>query len=342
MIVPVRPKELESALKKRGREKAARNRGKAKTCLPGSAWSGLQPSRGPLAAFSRPARGPLAAFPRHTAAMSDLFDRLNIAAGVIAEKTGHDRHDAVVVLGSGLGSYPEGLVDAVSVPYAEIPGFPVPHVMGHSGRAFSAPFGPNRVLLLSGRAHTYEGHDMDTVVFAVRASIRAGCRTVVLTNAAGGCGDGLAAGDLVLIRDHINLAGRSPLVGINDDRLGPRFPDMSTVYTPRLRELALQVAAEVGVPLREGVYSWFLGPAFETPAEVQMAKLLGADLVGMSTAPEATAARHMGADVVGISLVTNLAAGISPTPLSHEEVTLAADEARGRFASLLSGLLDRL
>jgi purine-nucleoside phosphorylase len=273
---------------------------------------------------------------------TDLFDRLGAAAAVIAERTGRDAHDVVAVLGSGLGSYAAGLADTIPVPFADIPGFPVPAVEGHGGTAYSAVFGQNRVLLLSGRAHAYEGHDMDTVTFAVRASIRAGCRTVLLTNACGGCGDGLAAGDLALIRDHLNLAGRSPLVGPNDDRIGPRFPDMSTTYTPELRALARTVAAEVGVELKEGVYAWFLGPAYETPAEVEMARRLGADFVGMSTVPEATAARHMGADVIGISLVTNLAAGISPTPLSHDEVTLAAAEARDRFSRLLGTLLGRL
>lgn len=274
--------------------------------------------------------------------MSDLFDRLQHAASVLADRTGSARHDVVAVLGSGLGGFPSQIEGAVAVPYSDIPGFPLPDVQGHAGTAYSARFGENRVLMLAGRAHAYEGHDMDTITFAVRAAIVAGCRTVLLTNACGGCGEGLVAGDLVLITDHLNLTGRSPLVGPNDDRLGPRFPDMSAVYTPRLRSLALDVAAEVDVRLAQGIYAWFLGPAYETPAEVRMAQRLGADLVGMSTVPEATAARHMGAEVIGISLVTNLAAGISSTPLSHAEVTVTAAAARDRFSRLLEGLLPRL
>jgi purine-nucleoside phosphorylase len=274
--------------------------------------------------------------------MADLHDRLTATARVIAERTGRDRHDAAVVLGSGLGSFPESLAAAVAIPYRDLPGFPVPAVAGHSGTLFSAVLGPQRILLLAGRAHAYEGHDLDTVTFAVRTSVYAGCRTVVLTNAAGGCGDGLAPGDLVLIRDHLNLTGRNPLVGPNDDRLGPRFPDMTEAYAADLRALARSVGAEEGVALREGVYAWFLGPTYETPAEVQMARRLGADLVGMSTVPEVIAARHMGARVLGISLVTNLAAGISPTPLSHDEVTAVGLEARERFGRLLTALLPRL
>jgi len=164
----------------------------------------------------------------------------------------------------------------------------------------------------------------------------------VLTNSAGGLGAGMAPGDLVLIRDHINLSGRNPLVGTNDDRLGPRFPDMSAVYPAELRRLAHTAAAQAGVELKEGVYAWFLGPSYETPSEVEMARRLGADLVGMSTVPEAIAVRHMGGQVLGISLVTNLAAGISPVPLSHEEVQRTAAAARERSTRLLDALLPAL
>ena len=180
------------------------------------------------------------------------------------------------------------------------------------------------------------------MVLGVRSAVLAGCETVIITNASGGCGDDLEPGDLVLLRDHINLTGQSPLIGTNDDRLGPRFPDMSTVYPPHLREIAHEVAAAAGTHLKEGVYAWFTGPAYETPAEVRMAKRLGADLVGMSTVPEAVAATHMGAGVVGISLVTNLAAGISDDPLSHEEVTEAATKAREPFTAVVDDLLRRL
>ncbi len=270
------------------------------------------------------------------------YHELWAAATVLRERTGRESHTLALVLGSGLGDYAATLPGAVAIPYAELPGFPVPQVAGHGGTLYSASLGDGAVLALSGRVHAYEGWDMADVVFGVRTAVLAGAGVVVLTNAAGGAGDGLAPGDLVVIRDHLNLAGRNPLTGPNDDRLGPRFPDMTAAYDPELRALAHHVGEEAGVPLREGVYAWFLGPTYETPAEVQMARRLGADLVGMSTVPETIAARHMGARVLGISLVTNLAAGISPTPLSHDEVKETAAAARDRFTRLLDALLPRL
>jgi purine-nucleoside phosphorylase len=267
------------------------------------------------------------------------FDELKPAVAAIGDLTGRDHHDVAVVLGSGLSDYASRLPGATEAPYGSIPGFPVPAVEGHTGSLISAEIGGKGILVLAGRVHTYEGWAMEDVVFGVRAALLAGCRTLVLTNAAGGVGDGLSAGDLVLITDHINLTGRNPLTGANDDRLGPRFPDMSAVYSAELRSIARVAGASTDVDLQEGIYAWFLGPSYETPAEVQMAKRLGADLVGMSTVPEAIAARHMGAGVLGISLVTNLAAGISATPLSHDEVQETAAEARGRFTSLLDQLL---
>lgn len=269
-------------------------------------------------------------------------EAIDVAASVVAEATRRPRHRLAVVLGSGLSDYASALPAARRLPYGEIPGFPVPKVEGHAGSLFSAELGNVPVMVLAGRVHAYEGWDLGDVVFAVRTAVRSGCEIVVLTNAAGGCGDGLTPGDLVLIRDHLNLTARNPLIGANDPRLGPRFPDMSAVYPADLRSTAQAVGRRVGVPLKEGVYAWLLGPSYETPAEVQMARRLGADLVGMSTVPEAIAARHMGARVLGISLVTNLAAGISPTPLSHEEVTATADAARGRFTALLDALLPAL
>jgi purine-nucleoside phosphorylase len=270
------------------------------------------------------------------------YDELQSAARTIRERTGRDEHPVAIVLGSGLSGYADRLEGAVTIPYTEIPGFPVPRVEGHGGTLSSAVAGDTPVLVFSGRVHTYEGWPLDKVVYAVRSAILAGARTIVLTNAAGGCGDGLEPGDLVLLRDHLNLAARNPLVGANDGRLGPRFPDMSAVYPESLRATARRIAGEVDVRLGEGVYAWFLGPSYETPAEVRMAKALGADLVGMSTVPEAIAARHMGAGVLGISLVTNLAAGISPVPLSHEEVQATADASRARFTRLVDALLPAL
>ncbi len=274
--------------------------------------------------------------------MDSLWDRLQRAAEVLAERTGRDRHDVAVVLGSGLGGYPDQLDDTVAVPYRELPGFPIPAAQGHSGTAYSTRMGQNRVLLLSGRVHAYEGHSPEAITFAVRTAVTAGCQVVVLTNAAGCCGDGMAAGDLAVITDHVNLAGISVLAGPNDDRLGPRFTDMTDVYTPALRHKAHAAAARLGQELREGVYFWFRGPMFETPAEIRMVKALGGSLVGMSTVPEATAARHMGAQVLGISLCTNLAAGISNTPLSHQEVIATAAAASERFSALFDELLPRL
>ncbi len=268
------------------------------------------------------------------------YDRVKAAADVVAEKTGSGGHDAAVVLGSGLSDYAAGLEGAVAIPYEDIPGFPVPSVKGHGGTLYSVPWEGGMVLMLAGRVHTYEGWDLEDVVFGARTAALSGCRTVLLTNAAGGIG-GLAPGDLVAIRDHLNLTARNPLLGPNDDRLGPRFPDMSEVYSERLRAMIQSAFAEAGAPYKEGVYAWFLGPSYETPAEVEMAKRFGADLVGMSTVPEAIALRHMGVEVAGISLVANYAAGLGP-PLSHEEVAETAAAAMDRFRVVLEALVPRL
>ncbi|CAN5835023.1 purine-nucleoside phosphorylase [soil metagenome] len=249
---------------------------------------------------------------------------------------GVDAHDVVVVLGSGTGGYVGRFPDKISVPYADIPGFPVPRGTGHSGVVHSVEMSGLRVLILAGRGHAYEGHDLATVVLPIRVAIAGGCHTVILTNAAGGITAGLEPGDLVAIADHINLASINPLVGDNDERLGPRFPDLTDVYTPDLRRVAAIVAAEQGMAMAEGVYAWWLGPNFETPAEIRMLRTLGADLVGMSTVPEAIAARHMGARVAAFSLVTNRAAGLSGQRLSAEEVM----EVAGRSAPRVEGFLD--
>jgi purine-nucleoside phosphorylase len=270
------------------------------------------------------------------------YERIQEAAAAIAGETGRDRHRVAIVLGSGLSGYAASLPDAVEVAYAAIPGFPVPKVEGHAGSLVSALLDGVAVLVFAGRVHAYEGWPLADVVFGVRTAVACGADPVVLTNAAGGIADGLSPGALVLIRDHINLTGRNPLEGANDDRLGPRFPDMTTTYAAGLRRVAREVGAEVGVDLEEGVYAWLLGPSYETPAEIQALQRLGADLVGMSTVPEAIAVRQMGSRVVGISLVTNLAAGISPTPLSHDEVKDTAAMARDRFTRLVDALLPRL
>ena len=270
------------------------------------------------------------------------YDTIMAAAAAIKNRTGFETHDAAVVLGSGLGSYAATIDGAIEVPYDAIPGFPKPQVAGHSGSLFSAPVADGRVLLFSGRVHTYEGWDMEDVVFGVRTAVASGAARVLLTNAAGGVNPDYSPGDLVIITDHLNLTGRNPLTGPNDERLGPRFPDMTDLYDPTLRVALARTFEAVGIAPHDGIYAWFLGPTYETPAEVQMARRMGADLVGMSTAPEAIAVRHMGAKVVGVSLVTNLAAGISPTPLSHEEVTETAAIARETFTNVVDRFLPTL
>jgi purine-nucleoside phosphorylase len=247
-----------------------------------------------------------------------------------------------LILGSGLGSFADKLEGAVKLPYREIRGFPVARIVGHAGNLVYGTAGGAEVLALQGRAHYYEGHPIRDVIFPARVLIRAGCKTLVITNAAGGIDPKLTPGEIVILRDHLNLMCVSPLLGDNDDELGPRFPDMSEVYDARLRALAALAGDELGLTLRSGVYAALSGPSYETPAEVRMLRTLGADLVGMSTVPEAIAARHMGARVLGLSCVTNLAAGVSPNALSHEEVTETAARVRGQFEALLAGILGRL
>jgi purine-nucleoside phosphorylase len=267
------------------------------------------------------------------------YHTIMAAATVIAARTERERHHGAIVLGSGLSDYAQSLPGAVELRYETIPGFPVPQVAGHGGSLFSVPVGDKALLVFAGRVHAYEGWDMEDVVFGVRTAVATGAGRVLLTNAAGGVNEGFAPGDLVVLSDHLNLTGRNPLTGPNDDRLGPRFPDMTEVYSPQLRARLGAIFMMRSIPRKEGVYAWFLGPTYETPAEVQMAKRMGADLVGMSTVPEAIALRHMGAQVAAISLVTNLAAGISPTPLSHDEVTRTADRARSTIAGVLDDML---
>jgi purine-nucleoside phosphorylase len=268
-------------------------------------------------------------------------EAVQAAAGRIRAFIGESARPRVaLVLGSGLGDYAERLSGGRSIAYDEI-GFPSSGVVGHKGRLVygRAPGSQLEVLAMQGRVHAYEGHSLTTVVLPVRALVRAGCEIVLLTNAAGAIAPGLLPGQLVLLRDHLNLLGDSPLRGPNDASLGPRFPDMTTVYDRALRSLAERVAAGHKLLLPSGVYAGCLGPQYETPAEIRMLRGLGADLVGMSTVPEAIAARHMGARVLGISCVTNLAAGISAQPLSHDEVTETAAHARADFIRLLDGIL---
>lgn len=254
------------------------------------------------------------------------------AATAIAERTGSDRHDVAVILGSGWAPAAERLGDPVAVvPVGELPGFTPPAAQGHGGHLISVRIGEHRVLVFVGRIHAYEGHDLGHVVHPVRAACAGGVHTVVLTNAAGGLRDDYAVGQPVLISDHLNLTGRSPLVG-------PRFVDMVDAYSPWLRALA----REIDPTLADGVYAGLPGPQYETPAEIRMLRTLGADLVGMSTVHEAIAAREAGAALLGVSLVTNLAAGMTGQPLNHDEVLEAGRRSATRMGALLADVIARL
>jgi purine-nucleoside phosphorylase len=248
-----------------------------------------------------------------------------------------------VVLGSGLGAFADELTDSTSIPYADIPGWPQSTAVGHAGRLILGKLsGSLDVAVMAGRAHLYEGHSMQAVTYGVRVLGSLGVRSMVFTNAAGGINLGLARGGLVLISDHINLQGGNPLVGPNDDSLGPRFPDMSEAYSRAYREIAKTVAAEQCIPIAEGVYAALLGPSYETPAEIRFLRTIGADVVGMSTAPEVIVANHMGIKVLGISCVTNMAAGILPQKINHEEVLETGAMVRDTLVRYLKALLPRL
>lgn len=248
-----------------------------------------------------------------------------------------------LVLGSGLGSFARKLRSAITISYEEIPHFPVPSgVVGHAGELVLGDIGRTPVVVLSGRVHFYEGRPMTDVVYPARVLARLGVGAVVLTNAAGGVRRTFRPGDLMLISDHINAFGTNPLIGPNEEALGPRFPDMSAVYDKDLRRLARATARELKVPLREGVYLGNSGPSYETPAEIRAYRKLGADAVGMSTIPEAIALSHAGVRVLGISTITNMAAGILPQPLDHAEVLATTKRVGERFVRLLTALVPKV
>ena len=271
----------------------------------------------------------------------DAVDRIEQTAAFIRARCGAVP-DTAIVLGSGLGDFADRLRDAVSTPYGDLPHWPASTVIGHSGTLVIGNLGARRVAALAGRAHVYEGHAQATVAFAVRVMGRLGVKHLILTNAAGGINTGFAQGALMIIDDHINLLGSNPLIGPNDERLGGRFPDMSEVYSSRMRRIADEAAAAAGIPLAHGIYVATHGPSYETPAEIRYFRTIGADAVGMSTVPEAIAARHMGLEVLGISCITNMAAGVLPGPLNHDEVMDTTRRVRGSFIALLEGILARL
>ncbi len=247
-----------------------------------------------------------------------------------------------LVLGSGLGGFADSLSEAVRIPYAKIPAFPRSTAIGHAGQMVIGKAGDVVVAAMQGRVHLYEGYSSQEVAFPMRVFGRMGIRAVILTNAAGGIYLSYQQGALVLISDHINLQGQNPLTGPNDERLGPRFPDMTQAYAKSYREFAQEEGQKLGMTLHEGVYAALLGPSYETPAEIRYLRTIGADLVGMSTVAEVIAARHMGIKVLAISCVTNMAAGILDQPLSHAEVLETAERVRGQFEALLQAVLPRI
>jgi purine-nucleoside phosphorylase len=287
---------------------------------------------------------PDATFARVEEAAGSIRGRcaLRQAQGAVSPSNGGALPETAIVLGSGLGDFADTLLDAIATPYGDIPHWPASKIVGHSGRLVIGTVAGKRTAALAGRVHFYEGHDLSTVVFATRVMGRLGVKRVILTNAAGGINTAFAQGALMIIDDHINLLGSNPLVGPNDDRFGTRFPDMSEVYSSRLRSIADEAARAKRVPVSHGVYVAVHGPSYETPAEIRAFRTLGADAVGMSTVPEAIAARHMGMEVLGISCITNMAAGVLPHPLIHDEVMETARRVRGSFIALLEGILERL
>ena len=270
------------------------------------------------------------------------YDDYCESADMIAARLGDFRPEVLLVLGSGLGFLGDQVENPVYVSYADIPHFHVSTAPGHEGRFVFGTLRGRRAAVMQGRMHCYEGYTLEDVAYAVRVIRLLGAKTMIVTNAAGAVNTDYSAGDLMLISDHIKLFDFGPLWGPNIEEFGTRFPDMSNVYTPRLRALAKEVAREQGLPLREGVYMYFPGPQFETPAEVRAARVLGADAVGMSTAPEAIAAAHCGYDILGVTLCANMAAGVLAQPLCGEEVNEMAEQSAPRFSALILGCLERL
>lgn len=265
------------------------------------------------------------------------FEKVNAAAEFIRSRIGTAQ--TCIVLGSGLGDFVSALRDGQFVRYSEISGFPVSTVPGHAGCLWVGTFHGKRVYMMQGRFHAYEGYELEDVTLYVRVMKLLGVHTLILTNAAGCVNLDWKPGDLMMLTDFINFSGKNPLTGPNRDEFGPRFPDMSRVYDRELLELGRREAEQLGISLRQGVYMWFNGPCFETPAEIRMARTLGADAVGMSTVPESIVAAHCGMRVLGISCLTNMAAGILDQPLTHTEVMETAQRVKTDFTALLSAIV---
>ena len=274
--------------------------------------------------------------------MDNFSQTIDNAAAYLQEQLGPHQPTIGLILGSGLGVMADEINNPVVIPYANIPGFPVPTVEGHSGQFVIGELEGKTVMAMQGRFHFYEGYSQKEVTLPVRVMKKCGVEIVVLTNAAGGVNLDFKAGDLMLINDHINFTLTNPLLGKNMEEFGPRFPDMSAAYDPELRQLARTVAGNIGVELKEGVYQYLTGPTYETPAEVIANRILGADANGMSTVPEAISAVHSGMKVLGISCISNLAAGILDQPLTHEEVIETTDRIRGNFSKLIRGIVQSI
>lgn len=271
----------------------------------------------------------------------DLSTKIKVATDYILEKSKY-KPELALILGSGLGAIADTIVEAEYYNYSDIPGFPVSTVEGHAGRLVIGKLKGKVVVAMQGRFHYYEGYNMQEVTFPVRVMKLLGCEKLIVTNAAGAVNANYKPGDLMIITDHINLSGANPLVGRNLSEFGTRFPDMSDAYDKSLRIEVKKIASELGMELREGVYAMFSGPTYETPAEIRMARTMGADAVGMSTVPEVIIAKHSGLQVVGISCMTNMAAGILDQPLNHEEVMETSEKVRKDFIKLMTNIIENL
>ena len=274
-------------------------------------------------------------------AISTVYARAEQAARTIRARTNLEPRVALV-LGSGLGGFADEFEDPVGIPYAEIPGFATSTAEGHAGRLVIGKVADVPVIAMQGRVHYYEGYTLEEVTFPIRVFKLLGITRLILTNAAGGIDIELNQGALMVISDHLNLMGVNPLRGPNDERFGPRFPDLSEAYSRKLQEDAVDQAHRMGVDIRRGVYAALSGPSYETPAEIHMLRALGADAVGMSTVPETIVARQMGIEVLGISCITNMAAGISDEPINHAEVMETGQRVRATFTRLLRGVISKM
>ena len=270
-----------------------------------------------------------------------LYERAEHAARIIRSRTTETPRIAII-LGSGLGAFADDFENAVGISYEDITGFPRSTAEGHAGRLVIGKIDQVPLMAMQGRVHFYEGYSLEQVTFPIRVFKLLGIKTLILTNASGGVNVQFSQGALMIISDHLNLLGDNPLRGSNDTRFGPRFPDMTAVYSPELQEIVIEEAKALNVEVRRGIYAALAGPSYETPAEIHLMRTLGADAVGMSTVPEAIVARHMDLEVLGISCITNMAAGISDEPINHDDVMATGDRVRETFTQLLRKIVGRI